>query len=104
MPEWVRAAELSDCEGSGCVHAVTPNGERVVVARWGDEIFALEDQCSHQDFPLSDGSVDDGEIECIFHGAKFDLRTGRATQLPAIKPVKTYPVEIRDDGIYVQVE
>ncbi|TVP56814.1 MAG: non-heme iron oxygenase ferredoxin subunit [Gemmatimonadales bacterium] len=103
MAEWVRAADRSACDGDGCVHAVTPDGQRIVLARWEGEIFALEDECSHQEFPLSDGSVENGQIECVFHGAKFDLRSGRATQLPAIKPVKTYPVEVREDGIYVQV-
>lgn len=104
MPDWVRVAALADCSGERCVHAVTANGEPVVLANWEGEVYALEDICSHQDFPLSDGEVDNGEIECIFHGARFDLKTGKAMCLPAIRPVKSYPVEIRDGEIFVQVD
>ncbi len=104
MPEWVRVASLAECQSEGCVHAVTANGEAVVLARWNGEVFALEDRCSHQDFPLSDGEVEDGRIECIFHGAQFDLRTGKAVRLPAIRPVKSYPVEIRGEEVFVEVD
>lgn len=104
MGEWVRVASLADCSGEGCVHATTAGGEGVVLAQWEGEVYALEDQCSHQDFPLSDGFVEDGQIECIFHGARFDLKTGKAMCLPAIRPVKSYPVEIRDGEIFVQVD
>ncbi|CAN5633384.1 Rieske 2Fe-2S domain-containing protein [soil metagenome] len=101
---WVRVASLSQCVESGCIHAVSPHGHDVVVIRWEDEIYALEDNCSHQDFPLSDGSMENGQIECVFHGAKFDVRTGKATQLPAIKPVRTYPVRIEGDEIFIQLD
>ncbi len=103
MADWVRVASLGECEGEGCVHATTANGVEVVLVQSEGEIFALEDRCSHQDFPLSDGEVENGTIECVFHGARFDVRTGKAVQLPAIRPVKSYPVEVRDDEIYVDV-
>jgi 3-phenylpropionate/trans-cinnamate dioxygenase ferredoxin subunit len=101
---WVRVASLQECEGEGCVHKVAANGEEIVLARWDGEIFALEDRCSHQDFPLSDGDVEGGLIECVFHGAKFDLRTGKAVQLPAIAPVRTFPVEVRDGAVFVRID
>lgn len=103
MGEWVRVASTSDCRGEGCLHATAADGKDVVIIRTGGEWFAMEDCCSHQDFPLSDGEVEGGSIECIYHGARFDIRTGKALRLPAIRPVKTYPVEIRDDEVYVQV-
>ena len=104
MPEWVRVARLEDCVGDGCLHRVAESEEPIVLARWDGEIFALEDCCSHEDFPLSEGEVIDGEIECVFHGARFDIRTGKAVQLPAVRPVKTFPVEIRDEEVFVQVD
>jgi 3-phenylpropionate/trans-cinnamate dioxygenase ferredoxin component len=103
MAEWVRVATLEECEGNGCVHAATADGLEVVLVKWEDEVFALEDRCSHQDFPLSEGEVEDGKLECVFHGAKFDIRSGKAVQLPAIRPVKTYPVDVRGDEIFVDV-
>ena len=103
MAEWVRVASLDECQGNGCVHAATADGLELVLVKWEDEVFALEDRCSHQDFPLSEGEVEDGKLECVFHGAKFDIRSGKAVQLPAIKPVKTYPAEVRDGEIFVDV-
>lgn len=75
-----------------------------MIVRLDGELYALEDRCSHQDFPLSDGEVFDGQLECILHGARFDIRTGEAVQLPAIAPVRTFPVEVRGDDVYIQVE
>jgi 3-phenylpropionate/trans-cinnamate dioxygenase ferredoxin subunit len=103
MAEWVRVADPGVCDQDGCLKAVTANGEAIVLARSDGEIFALEDRCSHQDFPLSDGELEDGKLECVFHGARFDVRTGKAVQLPATQPVRTFPVEVREDGIYVRI-
>ena len=103
MPEWVRVAATEECEGDGCLRRVLANGEAIVLARSEGRIFALEDSCSHEDFPLSDGEIVDGGLECVLHGARFDLQTGRALSLPAVRPVKTYRTEIRGDGIYVEV-
>ncbi len=67
----------------------------------GDEFFALQDLCSHAAVSLSEGEVDDCTVECWLHGSRFDLRTGKPTGLPATEPVATFPVEVRDDGVYV---
>lgn len=102
MPEWVRVASVGDCP-PGTLLGVEAGKERVVLANVEGDIYALLDRCSHQDFPLSDGELDGDRLECIYHGAQFDVRTGRAMQLPAIRPVKTFPVEVRDDAVFVQV-
>ena len=103
MPEWVRVAATAECQDDGCLRKVLASGEAIVLARREGEIFALEDRCSHEDFPLSEGEIVDGALECVLHGARFDLRTGRALSLPAVRPVKTYRAEIRDGGIYVEI-
>lgn len=76
----------------------------VVLASVEGRIYALEDRCSHQDYPLSAGEIEDGELECVFHGARFDICTGRATRLPAVAPVRTFEVEVRDDGVYLRLD
>jgi 3-phenylpropionate/trans-cinnamate dioxygenase ferredoxin subunit len=53
---------------------------------------------------LSEGDVDDCQIECWLHGSRFDLRTGKPTGLPATEPVAVFPVEVRDDEIYVDTD
>ena len=75
----------------------------MAVARDGDEFFAIQDLCSHAAVPLSEGEVDDCQIECWLHGSRFDLRTGKPTGLPATEPVAVFPVEVRADGVYVDV-
>ena len=84
--------------------AVTVGAYAVAVARHGDELFALEDQCSHAAVALSDGEVADCTVECWLHGSRFDLRTGKPIGLPATEPVATFPVELRDNDVYVDVE
>jgi 3-phenylpropionate/trans-cinnamate dioxygenase ferredoxin subunit len=66
-------------------------------------IYALEDVCSHAEFPLSDGAVRDSTIECDLHGSCFDLRTGKPTGPPASMPVKTFPVTIEAGYVHVEL-
>ena len=103
MADWVKVASVGEC-APGTVTAVEAEGERIVLANVDGDLYALEDRCSHQDYPLSDGELDGTRLECIYHGARFDVRTGRAVQLPAIRPVKTYEAEVRDGDVYVLVE
>lgn len=103
MPEWVKVAQVDECPPGELVGAQA-NGTHLVLANVDGDLYALEDRCSHQDYPLSDGELHDGTLECIYHGACFDVKTGEATQLPAIKGVRTYEVEVRGSEIYVEVE
>ena len=66
-----------------------------------DQFYAVRDECSHASIPLSEGEIDGCTLECWLHGSRFDLRTGEPTGLPAVEPVATFPVEIRDGDIYV---
>jgi 3-phenylpropionate/trans-cinnamate dioxygenase ferredoxin component len=83
---------------------VTIGSYDVAIARSGEEFFAVQDECSHAAVPLSEGEVEDCTVECWLHGSRFDLRSGKPTGLPATEPVATFPVEVRDDGVYVDVE
>jgi len=75
----------------------------VCVVRSGGRVYAIRDECSHQDVQLSDGEVEDGKIECWLHGSQFDLESGKPTCLPAIDPVPTYPVTIEGGDVYVDL-
>jgi 3-phenylpropionate/trans-cinnamate dioxygenase ferredoxin component len=102
MSAWVKAGELGQCP-PGSHLGVQVEGHPIVIANVDGDLYALRDVCSHQDFPLSDGDMEGTQIECIYHGATFDVCTGKATGLPAIAPVKTYEVEVRDGDIFVQI-
>jgi 3-phenylpropionate/trans-cinnamate dioxygenase ferredoxin subunit len=95
-----RACALADVPTDEAL-AVTVGPYAVAIARDGDEVFALQDQCSHAAVSLSEGEVSDCTVECWLHGSRFDLRTGKPTGLPATVPVATFPVDVRGDDVYV---
>jgi 3-phenylpropionate/trans-cinnamate dioxygenase ferredoxin subunit len=82
---------------------VEKNGKTICVARVGDEVFAIDDTCSHSDASLSEGDVTDFKIECWMHGAEFDLRTGEALTPPAVAPLHTYGVHVDGDSVTVEI-
>ena len=100
--EWVKVADLNDCP-PGSLLDVDAGQETIVLANVDGDLYALQNRCSHQDLPLSDGELDGDHLECLYHGARFDVCTGKAKALPAIKPVETYAVEVRGQGIFVQI-
>ncbi|MBF4162026.1 non-heme iron oxygenase ferredoxin subunit [Nocardioides acrostichi] len=73
----------------------------VAVVRDGDEVFALQDLCSHAAVALSEGEVEGGRVECWLHGSCFDVRTGKPSGLPATEPVATFPVDVRGDDVFI---
>jgi 3-phenylpropionate/trans-cinnamate dioxygenase ferredoxin component len=79
------------------------DGHRVAVVRIGDDWYAIGDECSHQDYSLSEGEVwaDECEIECPKHGSTFSLKTGDPQSLPATKPVPVYEVRVDGDDVLV---
>ena len=90
-----------------------PNGERIffeignkqiVLLNIGGEYFAIGDVCTHDDGPLGDGDIEGYEIVCPRHGAHFDVRTGAAVKLPAVRPTPWYPVRVVDGMIEVGIE
>ena len=89
----------------GAARRVDIGGLPVAVVRIGDEVFAIKDECSHQDVALSGGEVwcEEREIECPRHGSTFSLIDGAALVLPATQPVPVYPVEVVDGRVLVSV-
>ena len=83
--------------------AIDHNGVTVCVARVGDEVFAIEDTCTHSEASLSEGEVTGTKIECWLHGAEFDLRTGEALTLPANIALMTYAVSIDGNAVTVEI-
>ena len=91
------ASDVPEDEALG----VTIGRYDVAIARNGDEFYAIQDLCSHAAVALSEGEVEECTVECWLHGSRFDLRTGKPTGLPATEPVSTFPVEVREDGVYI---
>jgi 3-phenylpropionate/trans-cinnamate dioxygenase ferredoxin subunit len=100
---FVRACATSDLE-PGTAIAVSVEGVDVAVVRDGEDFYAVYDECSHAAIALSEGDVEGDQIECWLHGSRFDLRTGKPTNLPATEPVAIYPVKVEGPDVLVDVQ
>ncbi len=78
----------------------------VAVFRLEDGFYATEDTCSHAQSSLAAGEVDlkDCTVECPYHASLFEIKTGRVLSLPATKPIRTFPVTIVGDEVFVETE
>jgi 3-phenylpropionate/trans-cinnamate dioxygenase ferredoxin subunit len=100
MSAWVDIGSLSDLESTSRLEAEL-DGYRVRVASVGGNLYAFEDRCTHDDSPFDDAPIEDSEIICPRHGARFCLRTGAALSPPAYEPLRVF--EVRAVGGRVEV-
>jgi 3-phenylpropionate/trans-cinnamate dioxygenase ferredoxin subunit len=97
---WIDVAPADDVARDS--HRVyEADGRFIAVYDVGGDLYAIEDVCTHDGNPLSDGPVEDHEVICLRHGARFCLRTGAALSPPAYEPVTTFPVAVRGGRLYV---
>ena len=94
---------LSDIPPDGLLPATLADGTVVCLVRHAGAVYALHDRCTHADFSLSAGELlPDGTVQCLWHGARFDCRTGAVKQGPATDDVPTFAVRVEDGEVYVQ--
>ena len=100
----VAIGELSDYD-SGVPRQLRVEDRVLVVIRIEDDVYILDDRCSHEDFSLAEGEVNVAarEIECARHGAMFRLSDGAPMSFPATRPVAHYEVRSRDGRLEVAV-
>ncbi|WP_165226943.1 non-heme iron oxygenase ferredoxin subunit [Aquisphaera insulae] len=103
MPGPVKVAVRGDIPAGGKLLAEV-DGRAIAVFRIGDDFYAIDDVCTHDGGPLAEGDLLGCEIRCPRHGARFDVRDGRALCLPAIEPVPSHRVEIRGDDVLVEID
>lgn len=87
----------------GTTKRVVVDGVEVLLCNYNDDIYAIEDVCTHDGGALDQGQLEECRIVCPRHGANFDVRTGAALTLPAVVPVGTFEVRVDGDDIYVDV-
>lgn len=102
MGEFVTIAKKGDIP-SGEVRVYSVNGKELAVAHVDGAFYAIDDVCTHDGGPLGEGYVEDTQIECPRHGARFELKTGKAVTLPAVMPVNSYPVRVEGDDVQVEL-
>jgi nitrite reductase/ring-hydroxylating ferredoxin subunit len=99
---FARVASLSAIPEGTMLGVVTPAGERVCLINDGGEVRAVSDECPHQGFALSSGElVGNGMIECVWHGARFDCRTGAVLRGPADDTLAVYESRVIGDDVLV---
>ena len=101
MAEFEKVSETDEIDPGGR-KSIIVDDVPVLLLRVGDEYYAIEDVCTHDGQPLTDGPLIGCEITCPRHGARFDVRSGKPLFMPATEAVATYEVEVRNDGVYVR--
>jgi 3-phenylpropionate/trans-cinnamate dioxygenase ferredoxin subunit len=103
MTTWQTVANVSDIPARR-VAVFEVGDHEVAVCNVDGQFYAIDDLCTHDGGPLDQGELEDTEIECPRHGARFDVRSGAVTQLPAFEPVATHAVRLEGDTVQVGVE
>jgi 3-phenylpropionate/trans-cinnamate dioxygenase ferredoxin subunit len=102
VAEFVQVASLTQLP-PGTLQQVEVDGRDICLANADGAVYAFQDNCSHRDHPLHTGTLEGTRLECAWHGGRFDVASGRAVGLPAIKPIATFDVRIEGDDILVAV-
>ena len=104
MSNTVKVCDVDSLD-SDSIATTEIDGRLIAYARIGDEWFAIDDTCTHQDVSLAEGFLEgeDKTIECPLHGSLFSLETGEALTLPAIKPVASHAITVTDGEVFVTI-
>ena len=102
MTAFLDVAALEDVPEMGVLGVEGPDGRAVCLVRFGGQVSAFADECTHQAFPLSAGEVHpDRTLECVWHGARFDCLTGAVRRDPATDALTPFPVRVTGNRVLV---
>ncbi len=102
MAKFIRVAATSEVPDPGKT-LVEVDGEMVALFHADGSFYAIDDVCTHDGGPLADGELRSHTISCPRHGAKFDIRTGAALTMPAVRPTRAHDVKVEDGGVWVRL-
>lgn len=102
MSDWLPVAKASEISDPGKL-LVEVDECMVALFHVGGQFYALDDVCTHDGGPLAEGELIDHEIACPRHGARFDIRDGRALCMPATQPTRSHEVEVRGEQVFVRL-
>ncbi len=101
--EFEKVTSVEDLPDGTPVAVELASGQSVCLVKVDSNVYALQDRCTHAEFPMSEGDmVDDYVIECGLHGARFDIRTGSVLDLPAEEDLECYTVKVVDGAVWVR--
>ncbi len=102
MADFVTIASAGDI-APGEMRSYQVNGRQIMVCNVEGTYYAIDNVCTHDGGTLDEGELDGDLVECPRHGALFDVKTGAAKALPAVQPVRSYPVQVEGDEVQVLV-
>ena len=102
MSEYITVASVGEI-ADGSMRLVEVDDRLVILSRIGDDYYCIDDICTHDGGTLSDGPHEGCEIACPRHGAKFDLRNGRALSMPATQDTVSHQVKVEDESIRIRL-
>ena len=102
MSDFVKAAKISEVSEGGSL-LVEVDEQLVVLFHVDGKFYCIDDVCTHDGGPLSDGQLEAHEIACPRHGAKFDIRTGKVLTMPATQDTRAHEVKLDGDEILVRL-
>ncbi len=100
--KWIEVAKVSEFDTDDRKQVELDEDTLVGIFKVDGEFFAVNSICSHQHVSLMNGAVDDHQVICPLHGARFDLRTGKNMCLPAVRPIASYPLKVENGAIFIQ--
>lgn len=99
--DFVKVADTVDIQPSN-MKEVEIDGKKILIVNVQGKYFAIDSICTHEGGPLADGSLEGYEVECPWHGSKFDVRTGEVTSPPASEPESAYEVKVDGNNILIK--
>jgi nitrite reductase/ring-hydroxylating ferredoxin subunit len=99
--DFVKVADVNDIRPSN-MKAVEVDGEKICVVNIEGKYYAIGNVCTHVGGPLDEGTLEGYEVECPWHGSKFDIRTGEPTRPPARRPEPTYQVKVENNNVFIR--
>jgi nitrite reductase/ring-hydroxylating ferredoxin subunit len=102
LARFVKALELSKL-APGTMAGVEVEGKQVLLSNLGEDVYAVDGICTHEESLLSKGFMIEERVVCQLHLSQFDLRTGEVYNPPAVEPLKRYNVKIEEGSIFVEI-
>jgi 3-phenylpropionate/trans-cinnamate dioxygenase ferredoxin component len=99
--DFVKAANVKDIQPSQ-MKEVEINAETICLANIEGKYYAIGNVCTHLGGPLAQGKLEGYEVQCPWHGSRFDIRTGKVARSPAMRSEPTYEIKIQEDNILIK--
>jgi nitrite reductase/ring-hydroxylating ferredoxin subunit len=103
MAQFVKVGTRAEFENLETGKLVEAGGQSIAIFNLGGNYYALENTCPHRGGPLSEGTVEAGEVICPWHGSRFDVKTGAVLAPPSRQGVKSFPVRVTGNDVEVEV-